>query len=193
MKSFKILIGLFVFAFTVISAQTSWTIDKPHTSVGFSVTHLVITEVEGGFLDFDGKIETKSNDFEDASVMFEIKVASIDTDISARDKHLKSPDFFDAEKYPNITFKSKSFKKADGRNYKMTGDLTIKDVTKEIVMDVVHRGTVTGPGGKQRAGFKLAGEIDRFDFNLKWNKAVEAGPIVDKTIKLMMNVQLIKN
>lgn len=193
MRSVKVLLSLFFLSFTILSAQSTWNFDKPHSKIGFSVTHLVITEVEGNFLEYDGAIKTTGNGFENADVHLNIKVASIDTDISARDKHLRSPDFFDAAKYPEIKFKSKSFVKVGDKKYKLTGDLTIKDVTKEVVLDVIHRGTVTGPMGKQRAGFKLTGEIDRFDYNLKWNKAVEAGPIVDNIIKFMMNIELIKN
>lgn len=192
MKSLKLFLAIIVFSVSVF-AQTIWIFDKPHTKIGFSVTHLVITEVEGNFLEFDGTITAGDNNFDGARIDLKIAVASINTDISARDKHLKSDDFFNAEKYPNIIFKSKSFKTISGKKYKMVGDLTIRDVTKELTLDVIHSGTVTGPGGKTRAGFKLTGEIDRFEYNLKWNKVVEAGPIVDKTIKLIMNVELIKN
>lgn len=191
MKFFKLLIALTVFSVSIL-AQTNWIFDKPHTKIGFSVTHLVITEVEGNFLEFEGNVTAEDNNFEDAIVNIRISVASINTDISARDKHLKSDDFFNVEKYPNITFKSKSFKKVSEKKYKMVGDFTIRDVTKEISLDVIHRGTVTGPGGKTRAGFKITGEIDRFDYKLKWNKVVEAGPIVDNIVKLIMNVELIK-
>jgi len=192
MRSVKVLLSVFLLSFTILSAQSSWIFDKPHSKIGFSVTHLVITEVEGNFLEFDGVVKAGNDNFKNTTVNLKIKIASIDTDISARDKHLRSPDFFDAEKYPYAKFKSKSFNMIGDKKFKMVGDLTIKDVTKEIVFDVHHRGTVVGPMGKKRAGFKISGEINRFDFNLKWNKTVEAGPIVDKKIKLIMNIELIK-
>ena len=191
MKTLKSLLILAIFSVSLF-AQSNWEFDKPHTKIGFSVTHLVITEVEGNFLEFEGNVKAENDNFKNLKVDLDIDVASISTDISARDKHLKSDDFFNVEKFPKMTFRSKSYKKVAGNRFQLTGDLQIRDVKKEIVLDVIHRGTVKGPMGKKRAGFKLTGDINRFDYNLKWNKTVEAGPIVDKTIKLVMNVELIK-
>ncbi|PID62962.1 MAG: hypothetical protein CR986_00605 [Ignavibacteriae bacterium] len=173
----NIFVALLLFA-TILSAQNEWKFDKSHSKVGFSVTHLVITDVEGQFKDFDGKIIAKGDSFEDAEIEFEAKVASIDTDNEDRDKHLKADDFFNAEKYPKLTFKSKSFKKVDDSEYKLIGDLTIKDVTKEVELNVEYRGTVKDPWGNTKAGFELEGEINRFDYNLKWSKTLETGGLV---------------
>ena len=159
-------------------AQTTWNVDKTHSRVGFSVEHLVISETEGNFKDFDGKVVSKSDDFTDSDIEFHINVASIDTDLADRDNHLKSADFFDAENYEKITFKGKSLKKVDGKNYKLIGNLTIKDVTKEVELDVVFNGVVKDPWGNTKAGFKLTGAINRFDYGLKWNTLTEAGGLV---------------
>jgi len=159
-------------------AQTTWTVDKAHSKVGFSVEHLVISETEGNFKEFDGKIVSQNDDFVNSEIEFEIAVASIDTDIEDRDNHLKSADFFDAAKYKNITFKGKNLKKIDGKNYKLVGNLTIKDVTREVELDVVFNGIVIDPWGNTKAGFKLNGVINRFDYGLKWNTLTEAGGLV---------------
>jgi polyisoprenoid-binding protein YceI len=177
-----------------INAQTKWTVDKAHSKVQFSVTHLVISEVNGSFKSFDGDIEASKSDFSDAKINFTVNVASINTDNDARDKHLKSDDFFNAEKFPLITFKGKSLKKIDDKNYKLTGDFTIRDVTKEITLDVVYNGTVKDPWGNIKAGFKILGEVNRFDYNLKWNALMEAGgAVAGKMVKLVIDLELQKS
>jgi polyisoprenoid-binding protein YceI len=163
---------------TAAFAQSTWNVDAAHSNVQFTVTHLVISEVTGNFKVFDGKVVTPGEDFNNASVDFTVDVASINTDNADRDKHLKSDDFFNAEKFPKMTFKSKSFKKVDGKKYKLTGDLTIRDVTKTVTFDVVYNGTVKDPWGNTKAGFKLNGQINRKDFGLKWNAVTEAGGAV---------------
>lgn len=173
-------------------AQTNWTFDPAHTTVKFAVTHMVITEIDGRFSKFNGSVVSKNDDFTDANINFSIDVNSISTDNEARDKHLKGDDFFNAEKYPNITFKSTSFRKTTGNNYVLEGDLTIRDVTKRVKLDVVYNGTVKDMRGGSTAGFKVTGTIDRFDYNLKWNKAVEAGPVVSKDVNLTVNLELKK-
>jgi polyisoprenoid-binding protein YceI len=174
-------------------AQTEWAFDKSHSKVGFSVTHLLIAEVDGTFKNFDGKVNTENDSFENAKISLTVDINSIDTDNEKRDAHLKSDDFFNAEKYPEMTFKSREFTKVDDKNYKMVGDLTIRDVTKEITLDVVMNGTITDPWGNTRAGFKLTGELNRFDYNLKWNKVMEAGGlVVGETVTIEANVELIK-
>src|SRR6478609_8698192 len=156
-------------------AQTTWNIDKPHSKIGFSVIHMVVSETEGNFKDFDGKVVSKNADFDGADVDFTAKVASIDTDNENRDKHLKSPDFFEAEKYPDVTFKG-VLSKAGGK-YQLKGKLTLKDVTKDVAFDVTYGGSVdTGKGTK--AGFKLAGKINRQDYNLKWSNKMQDGNAV---------------
>lgn len=180
MKKLKIMGAIILTTATAAVAQSTvtWGIDASHTKVTFSVTHLMISETEGRFKVFDGKVTTAKDDFSDASIDFNIDVASINTDDEKRDGHLKSDDFFNAEKYPKMTFKSKSFKKVDGKKYTLTGDLTIRDVTKTVEFDVIYNGTVKDPWGNTKAGFNLKGKINRTDYNLKWNAVIEAGGMV---------------
>lgn len=178
---------------SVTFATDTWVLDRTHSKVGFSVSHLVITDVEGRFKSFSGKVKTDNEDFTNSDIELKIDVSSIDTDLEKRDKHLVAKDFFNAEKYPTITFKSKSFKKVDGKNYKLVGDLTIKGITKEVELDVVYNGMVKNFMGKDKAGFKLTGTIDRFDYGLNWNKLMETGgAIVGKTITISANIELDK-
>jgi len=145
----------------------SWSIDKAHSRIGFGITHLMINEIDGDFKKFEGKISTNKPDFADASIEFSADVNSINTDIDARDKHLKSPDFFDAEKNPNLSFKSTSFKKESGKEYKVTGDLTMHGVTKPVTLNAVLVGTTTNPmSKKEMAGFRITGSIKRSDFGI---------------------------
>lgn len=175
------------------SAQTKWQIDKAHTKVQFSATHLIISEVTGEFKSFDGTVETTGDDFTNAKVDFTIDVNSISTDNSARDNHLKSDDFFNAQKFPKMTFVSKSMQKVGDNKYKLVGDLTIRDITKEIALDVTHNGTIKDPWGNTKAGFKITGELNRFDYNLKWNVLMEAGgAVVGKMIGITINLELQK-
>ena len=191
----KLLYSAFMvlFALLSINAQTKWTADKAHSKIQFSVTHIIISEVTGQFKSFDADVESSKDDFTDAKIQFSADVNSIDTDNEDRDKHLKSDDFFNAEKFPKITFKGKSFKKVDAKNYKLTGDFTIRDITKEITLDVVFNGTVKDPWGNTKAGFKIKGEINRLDYNLKWNTLMEAGgAVVGKTVTMIVDLELQK-
>ncbi len=177
-----------------INAQTKWTVDKAHSKVQFTVTHLIISEVTGEFKSFDATVESSKDDFTDAKIDFSADVNSISTDNEARDKHLKSDDFFNAEKFPKLTFKGKSFKKVGDKNYKLVGDLTIRDVTKEVSLDVIYNGSVKDPWGNIKAGFKVKGEINRFDYNLKWNTLIEAGgAVVGKTVQMIVDLELQKS
>jgi len=169
---------------------TKWAVDKAHSSVTFSVNHMVVSETEGSFKIFDGSMENTKADFSDAKIKFTVDVNSINTDNEKRDHHLKSEDFFNVEKYPSMKFESTSFKPTGGKNYKLTGNLTIKDVTKPITFNVVYGGSInTGQGMK--AGFKATATINRFDYNLKWNKATEAGGLlVGKEVDITVKVEL---
>ena len=192
MKSLKIAI-LLLAAASFSFAQTNWSIDKSHSKIGFSVTHLVITEVEGKFKNFEAKITTANENFDGASIEFTADVNSIDTYNEKRDQHLMSDDFFNAEKFPKLIFKSKSFKKVDDKNYKLVGDLTIRDITKEVTLDAKYGGTITDPWGNTKAGFKINGDINRFDYGLKWDAAIETGGlVVSKDVKLIINLELNK-
>jgi polyisoprenoid-binding protein YceI len=193
MKKLQLIAIFLLAAFSMNFAQVEWTIDKAHSKIGFTVTHLLIAEVDGYFRTFDGKITSKGDDFENTEIEFTADVKSIFTDNEKRDAHLKSDDFFNAEKYPNMTFKSKSFKKVGDKKYKLIGDLTIRNVTKTIELDVRHIGTVKDPWGNTKAGFTIKGDINRFDFGLKWDVAIEAGGlVVSETVELDIKVELAK-
>ena len=151
---------------TTISAQTTWTADKAHSQVSFGITHLGISEVEGLFNEFDATIEASEEDFSDAKYTVEINVPSINTGIDMRDNHLRNADFFDAEKYPKMTFVSTSSEMVAEGKYKVTGDLTFHGVTKPVTLDVWHRGTITNHNGKLVSGFAISGDISRSEFNL---------------------------
>jgi polyisoprenoid-binding protein YceI len=174
---------LFVFILLSVTyltqfAQTKWTVDNVHSSVKFTVTHLVISEVEGNFKVFSGTIVSKNTDFSDAAVDFSVDMKSISTDNEMRDNQLKSPDFFNAEKFPQAIFKSTSFKKVSENRYDLTGDLTMHGITKPIKFDVTYGGSVKDPYGNVKAGFKATATINRFDYDLKWNAVTEAGGAV---------------
>ena len=167
MKKINFFAILLVLTFTSLSAQTKWTFDQAHTDVMFSVTHLVISTVTGYFRNSDGSVVTNGNDFNNAKINFTIQTKSIDTDNKKRDEHLRSKDFFYAKKYPEIIFKSTSFKKVEGNNYKLTGNLTMRGITKPVVLNVQYNGMVKDPWGNLKAGFKITGSLNRFDFGLK--------------------------
>lgn len=170
-----------------------WVVDEAHSRVQFSVRHMVISEVTGLFRNFDLKLYTNNNGFEQADIEFVIEAASLDTGIADRDNHLRSDDFFGVEKFGNIAFKSRSIKKVDDEKYKLTGDLTIRDVTREIELDVNYGGQVVDPWGNTRAGFKVQGSINRFDYNLKWNNLIETGgAVVGKTVNITCDIEVVK-
>lgn len=160
---------LIVTAFVAITAFTklndTWTNDDPHSQLGFTVTHLGISDVSGTFNDFDVTVKSTKPDFSDASFELTARTASIDTRVEARNNHLKSADFFDVEKYPTLNFKSTSIKPSGKNQYKLTGDLSIHGVTKQVTMDLLYKGSVENPmSKKQTAGFQLTGTIKRSDF-----------------------------
>ena len=168
--------------------KTNWSVDTAHSEIEFKVKHMMISTVTGSFSDFDASIEAADDSFKNAKFRFSAKIDSISTKNKDRETHLKSDDFFNAEKFPKLTFESKSF---DGE--KMVGDMTIRDVTKEITLDVDFNGIAVDPYGQTKAGFEATGTINRKDFNLNWNAVTEAGSIVvsDK-VRLIANLQFIK-
>ncbi|CAM3414495.1 YceI family protein [Aequorivita lipolytica] len=170
------------------NTKTTWNIDPTHSEINFKVKHLMISTVTGSFEKFDGKVETSKEDFKNADFSFAAEIDSVNTNNKDRDDHLKSDEFFGAEKNPELRFKSKSF---DGE--KMVGDLTIKDVTKEVILNTEYNGTAVDPYGQTKAGFEIEGEINRKDFGLTWNAITEAGSVVvsDK-VKLIASLQFIK-
>jgi polyisoprenoid-binding protein YceI len=175
-----------------MATLTKWVLDPMHSEVQFKVKHLVISTVTGFFKSFEGSLETENEDFTGANITFSLDVNSIDTNQDQRDGHLKSADFFDAEKYPKISFKSTSFTK-DGDDYKLVGDLTIKDVTKPVTLTVEHGGIAGDFYGNTKAGFEITGKINRKEFGLTWDGVTVAGSIVvGEDIKLIINVQFAK-
>jgi polyisoprenoid-binding protein YceI len=168
--------------------KTIWKVDPSHSEFTFKVKHMMISTVSGEFEKFDATVETDGDDFTNAKVDVEVEVDSIKTKNNDRENHLKSDDFFNAEKYPLITFKSKSY---DGET--LVGDLTIRDVTKEVSLATDFNGIAVDPYGQTKAGFELTGEINRKEFGLMWNVVTEAGSVVvsDK-VKLAINVQFVK-
>lgn len=173
-------------------ALAKWVLDPTHSEVQFKVKHLVISTVTGTFKSFEGSLEADKEDFSDAKINFSLDVNSIDTNQEQRDGHLKSADFFDAENHPKITFESTSFIPS-GSDYKLNGNLTIRDTTKPVSLDVEFGGTATDFYGNLKAGFEVSGKINRKDFGLTWNGITEAGAIVvGEEVKLIINVQFAK-
>jgi len=173
--------------------QTKWTIDTAHSEVQFKVKHLVISTVTGTFKSFKGNVSTESEDFDNAKVEFSIDADSIDTNNTDRDNHLKSADFFEVATYPTLTFANGLLTKS-GENYTLSGELTIRDVTKKVELGVEYGGTAKDPWGNTKAGFEVTGKINRKEFGLTWNAATEAGGVlVGEDIKLHINIQLAKN
>lgn len=166
----------------------NWKIDNTHSEIAFKVKHMMISTVTGHFESFDATINANDESFDNASVEFSAKIDSINTKNKDRDTHLKSDDFFNSEKFPEMKFISKSFK-----GQQLIGDLTIRDITKTVELDVDLNGIAVDPYGQTKAGFEISGEINRKNFNLTWNAVTEAGSIVvsDK-VKIVIDAQFIK-
>jgi polyisoprenoid-binding protein YceI len=190
MKKIISLFVLFALAGSAAIAQTTWIVDKVHSKIGFSVAHMAVSEVEGNFKDFEGSVASKSEDFNGAEVTFTAKAASVNTENEKRDGHLRSPDFFDAEKYPDITFKGNLVKTGD--KYKLKGDFTMHGVTKKVEFDVTYGGSInTGRGVK--AGFKVNGKINRQDYGLTWANKVPTGEmVVGDEVEVICKIELDK-
>jgi polyisoprenoid-binding protein YceI len=170
-----------------------WTVDASHSNVKFSVSHLVVSETEGYFKVFDGSIDAPTADFQNAKIDFSVDVNSVNTDNEMRDKHLKSDDFFNAEKFPKMTFKSTSFKKVKGNSYVLEGDLTIRDVTKKVKFNVTYGGSVVDPWGNTKAGFKTTTTISRKAYGLLWSKMTEAGgAVVGDEVTITLKLEFAK-
>ena len=180
-------------AIVVAPPIVKWSVDNAHSGVKFTVSHMVISEVEGSFKTFTGSIAAAKPDFTDAQIEFSVDVASISTDNEMRDKHLKSEDFFSAEKFPKMTFKSTSFKKLSAKAYELYGNLTIRDVTKKVKFVVVYGGTAKDPYGNIKAGFKATTTIKRIEYGLKWNNLTETGgAMVGKDVTITINAEFAK-
>jgi polyisoprenoid-binding protein YceI len=172
--------------------MATWNIDPTHSEVQFKVKHLVISTVTGSFDTFSATLEASTDDFSDAKVTFSADVDSINTRNAQRDGHLKSGDFFDAAQYPTLSFESTKIEKA-GSDYKLSGNLTIRNTTLPVVLDVEYGGTTVDPYGQTKAGFEISGKVNRKDFGLTWSALTEAGGlVVGDDIRLQLNVQMVK-
>ncbi|RBL93121.1 YceI family protein [Chitinophaga flava] len=173
--------------------MTTWKIDTAHSDVQFKVKHLMITTVTGQFQTFDATMETAGDDFSSANISFSADINSITTQNAQRDQHLQASDFFEADKYPKLLFVSKEVKKIDDENYKVIGDLTIRDNTRPVELKVEFGGEVVDPWGQTKAGFELSGKINRKDFGLTFNATTETGGVLlSDEVKLLASVQMIK-
>jgi polyisoprenoid-binding protein YceI len=187
----SLVLALLLMSAKIASAQ--WAFDASHSNLSFSVQHLMISEATGKFKKFDVKMTSKNDDFSGSEVELTIDPASVNTEDEKRDGHLKSADFFDVAKYPQITFKSKSFTKVSDKKYKVAGDLTMHGVTKPVELDVDYKGTVKSPFGATVAAFKISGVINRTEFGLVWNKTLESGGLlVGEKVNLTADIELTK-
>jgi polyisoprenoid-binding protein YceI len=188
-KLFILLTALSVMA----TAQTKWGLDRSHSYVNFSVSHMVISDVTGTFNDFNTSVESISDDFSDAKIHVSIKAKSIDTGNEGRDKHLASADFFNADKDSIVSFKSTKIEKVTAGKYKIYGDLTMRGVTKQVVLDAQYKGKAKNPWGQTIAAFKANTTVNRKDWGLNWNKALEAGGVlVGENVDITIAVQLVQ-
>jgi len=174
--------------------KTKWVIDPAHSEVSFKVKHLMISNVKGLFKEFNGSISTEGEELIAQDIEFSLNPASIDTGAADRDGHLKSPDFFDVEKYKKLTFKGTGLKKGEDQGtYVLNGDLTIKDVTRPVKLNVEFGGKMKDPWGNEKAGYTLSGKINRKEWGLNWNAALEAGGVlVSDDVTISCDVQLLK-
>lgn len=183
----------FIIAAVMISMATfaqTWKLDKSHAKLGFTITHLMVSDVEGSFKNFDITLIASKDDFSDAVITLTADVSSINTDNEKRDDHLKGPDFFDATKFPKLTFTGKSFTKVSGKNYKLTGDLTMHGITKTVTLDVIYNGTITNPMSKKLvSGFKVTGTFKRSDFGIGTGMPTS---VLSDEVNLVANVEFVK-
>jgi polyisoprenoid-binding protein YceI len=171
----------------------SWKIDSAHSHINFSIRHMMISNVNGRFENFTGIVEFNEKESARSSVEVQIEAASINTREPKRDGHLKSPDFLNTEKFPFLTFKSKRVEKVDDHHGRIYGDLTIRDISNEVVLDVEYAGQAKSPWGQISAGFSAAAQINRKDWDLNWNQALETGGVlVGDTIKIDIELEIIK-
>ena len=176
-----------------MTAKTTWVIDPSHSEIAFKVKHLMISNVKGSFSEFNGQLFTDGDDFSTSEIDFHINPASINTGAADRDGHLKSPDFFDVENFKEITFTSGKLVKTGDDEFALSGNLAIKGITQPVKLEVEFGGLMTDPWGNEKAGFTLNGKINRKDFGLTWNAALEAGGVlVGDEIRISCDVELAK-
>jgi polyisoprenoid-binding protein YceI len=172
---------------------TKWVLDPSHSTIGFKVKHLMISNVSGRFNEVKGEFTSSTNDLKSAGITVTINASSIYTEAADRDAHLKSPDFFDSANYPELVFKADGLKPVDDENYELDGQLTIKGVTKPVKLAVEYGGLMTDPWGNVKSGFTVTGKINRKDWGLNWNATLEAGGVlVSDEVKILAEVQFAK-
>lgn len=178
---------------TPAPARTTWKIDPAHSQIEFGVRHMMITTVKGRFAGVEGTVLIDEANPSNAEVDVRIDAASLDTRESQRDAHLRSADFFDVEHFPHLTFKSKRIADRDGEHFKLVGDLTVHGVTREVILDVTEEGRGKDPWGGERAGFTATTKVNRKDFGLTWNQALETGGVlVGEDVKINLELELVK-
>jgi len=179
---------------TATHTRTStWTIDPTHSIAEFAVKHLVVTTVKGRFRDLEATIEIDEAQPENSSVEAKIAVASVDTNVEDRDKHLRSDDFFNAEQFPYLTFRSTRIERLGEERFKLIGELTIRDVTKEVDLDGEYEGQIADPWGNQRAAFTATTQISRKEFGIRWNQALETGgAVVGDNVKITLHLEAVR-
>lgn len=193
MRKLGFLMAIMMMAALTNAQTTNWGFDASHSNVRFSLSHMVISEVEGNFGTYEGTVSTTKDDFSDAKINFTIDVNSINTDDEKRDEHLRGEDFFNVAKYPNIVFTSKSMKSLGDNKYEVSGDFTMNGVTKEITLDAKYGGTINDPWGNTKAGFKVTTTIDRTDWGLKYNSKMDTGGLmIGEEIEIVCKMELIK-
>ena len=175
-------------------STTKWISDPTHSEIGFKIKHLMITNVSGNFGKFNVEAEAANDDFQNAKIDFTAEINSVDTGNEQRDGHLLAPDFFDAEKFPQMKFRASNSEKLDANgNYSLNGDLTIRDVTKPVQLNLEFGGIANDPYGNTKAGFTVTGKINRKDFGLIWNGTMETGGLLlSEEVKLHAEIQLVK-
>jgi polyisoprenoid-binding protein YceI len=175
-------------------ANTNWTIEPSHSEVNFKVRHMMISNVSGQFTSFEGSAQTDGDDVSTAKTTFSIEVNSITTNNEQRDGHLKSPDFFDAENHPKLTFESTSMEKTGDQDYKLHGNLTMRGVSKPVTFNAEYGGIILDPWGNTRIGFTVTGKVNRKDYGLNWSAVTEAGGIVvSDEVKFEAHVEFVKS
>ncbi|MBL4744824.1 MAG: YceI family protein [Flavobacteriaceae bacterium] len=191
MKKISLIIAIFSTVLT--NAQDTWAFDASHSTVGFSISHMVISEIDGNFNKFEGSLSSSKDDLSDASINFTIDVASIDTADKKRDAHLLAADFFDVVNHPEISFKSTSISKKNDADYTLIGQLTMHGFTKEIKLSMQYGGTIKDPWGNIKAGIKITGKLNRTAYGLTYNSVMEAGGLmIGEDIEILCKMELIK-
>ena len=171
--------------------MSTWHIDGAHSEIGFKVKHLMVSNVKGSFKTFSGTLTADDDNLTNAQVSFEADAASVTTNNDMRDGHIMSPEFFDVAQFPKVTFVSKSFTKKEGNEYAVTGDFTMKGVTKEITLEATFGGLAKGMDGKRVAAFEITGMINRMDYGVSWNSPIETGGVVvSPEVWLTLSVEL---